>query len=65
MADRYYRVAVGGDLGEDVVKSGSATPAAFVDVRVTIDATGATKEAAVKALNAAVMYILMDGWPPA
>lgn len=65
MVDRYYQVPVGGDLAQDVTKSASATPAAFVDVRVTIDAASASKEATVKALNAAIMFILQDGWPPA
>ncbi len=65
MADRYYSVAVGGDLAQDVTKGAAATPAAFLDARVTYDASSASKEAAVKALNAVIYYILTDNWPPA
>ena len=65
MADRYYRVSLGGDLAQDVIKSSGATPAAFVDVRVTIDATGASKMETVKALQAVEAFVLQDNWPPA
>lgn len=64
MTDRFYQVPLGGDLAQDVTKGTSATPAAFVDARVTIDATGASKEATVKALGAIIYYILQDSWPP-
>lgn len=65
MADRYYAVELGGDLAQNVTESGAATPAAFVDVRVTYDATGASKLETVKALDAVKMLILEDAWPPA
>lgn len=65
MADRYYAVsALGGDLATDVTEGGAATPAAFVDVRITYDATGNSKLEAVKALDAVKMAILQDTWPP-
>lgn len=64
MADRYYAVALGGDLPENVTEGAAATPSAFVDVRLTYDATGASKEQAVKALNAVIGYILQDNYPP-
>lgn len=65
MTDRYYSVPVGGDLAQDVTKGASATPAAYIDVRWTFDAAGASKESATKALNAVVYYILQDAFPPA
>lgn len=64
MADRYYAVSLGGDIAQNVTESGSATPAAFVDVRVTYDATGNSKLEAVKSIEAVVMKILEDSWPP-
>lgn len=64
MADRYYSVPVGGDIPENVTEAASATPAAFVDVRVTYDASGNSKEAFYKALEAVKDYILQDNWPP-
>lgn len=64
MADRYYAVALGGDIPQDVTEGAAATPAAFVDVRLTYDATGASKLEAVKALNAVIGFILQDNFPP-
>lgn len=64
MADRYYSVALGGDIPQDVTEGAAATPAAFVDVRLTYDATGASKLETVKALNAVIGYILQDNFPP-
>jgi hypothetical protein len=63
MADRWYNVPLGGDLAENVAE-GAADTAQYVAVRVTYDATGNSKEQAVKAINAAVMAILQDTWPP-
>lgn len=64
MADRYYAVSLGGDTAGDVTEGAAATPAAFVDVRITYDATGASKLEAIKALDAAKAYILQDTFPP-
>lgn len=64
MADRYYAVALGGDLPENVTEGAAATPAAFVDVRLTYDASGASREQAIKAINAVRDYILQDAFPP-
>jgi len=63
MADRWYNVPLGGDIATDVTEGGSDT-AQYVAVRVTYDATGNSKEQTVKAINAAVMAILQDNWPP-
>lgn len=64
MADRYYAVELGGDIAQNVTEGAAATPAAFVDVRVTYDATGNSKLEAVKAIDAVRMKILEDSWPP-
>lgn len=63
MADRWYNIPLGGDLAQNVTE-GAADTSQFVGVRVTYDAAGASKEQAVKALNATIMYILQDTWPP-
>lgn len=63
MTDRWYNVALGGDLPQDVTEGASDT-AAFAAVRLTYDATYASKEQALKALEAVKGYILQDSWPP-
>ncbi len=63
MADRWLNIPLGGDIAQDGTE-GSSDTAQFVAVRVTYDATGASKEQFVKALNAAIMYALQDNWPP-
>lgn len=63
MADRYYNVALGGDMKENVAE-GAADTSQFVAVRITYDATGANKMQAIKALQAAIEYITQDNFPP-
>lgn len=63
MADRWYNVPLGGDLPENVAE-GAADTAQFIGVRMTYDASGASKEQAVKALGAVIDYILQDTFPP-
>lgn len=63
MADRWYNVALGGDIPQDVAENGSDA-SLFAAVRITYDATGASKEQAVKALTAVIGYILQDNFPP-
>lgn len=64
MADRWYNIPLGGDLPENVTE-GAADTAGFAAVRITYDATGASKEQALKALDAVKGYVLQDSWPPA
>lgn len=64
MSDRFYSVPLGGDLPENVTEGAAASPAAFLDVRITYDATGASKEQFYKALGAVRDYILQDTFPP-
>jgi hypothetical protein len=63
MADRFWNVALGGDLAENVVEGASDT-SLYLAVRVTYDATGASREQAIKALDAVKYYLLQDSWPP-
>lgn len=63
MADRYYNVALGDDLPENVAE-GAADTSAFLAVRITYDATGNSREMAFKALEAVKLYLLQDAWPP-
>lgn len=64
MADRYYIVAVGGDMHNDVTEGGAATPASPFEFRMTYDATGVNKVQAIKALEAIVQYVTQDTFPP-
>lgn len=64
MADRFYQVAVGGDMHNDVVEAGSTSAGSPVEVRVTYDATGMNKTQAIKALEAVIQYITQDTFPP-
>ena len=65
MADRYYTLTTPAKKRQaDVVKGASATPANFIDLRVTYNATGASKQAVLDALEAFEYYIVNDAWPP-
>ena len=63
MADRWYNVPLGGDLPENVAEGASDT-AQYVGVRITYDATGNSREQAIKGLTAVISYLLQDSWPP-
>lgn len=64
MTERWYNVALGGDLAENVAE-GAADTSQYVAVRCTYDASGNSKTETVKALQAVIYYILQDSWPPA
>jgi hypothetical protein len=63
MSERYFNVALGGNMPSAVVEGGSDT-SAFACFRVTYDATGNSKRAAFDALEAIKLYLIGDGWPP-
>lgn len=63
MADRYYGIALGGELPYEVTEGGSAT-AAFAELRVTYDAAGASKQILLNALDAIRYAVIQDTWPP-
>lgn len=64
MADRYYSTTIAGNTANDVTESTTATPAAFVDVRVTYDASQSSRFTAYKAVEAVAQRILQGTWPP-
>ena len=64
MADRFYSVPIDGTAAANVTESATATPGAFVDVRITYDATGNSKFNAIKAVEAVVQALTQDTWPP-
>lgn len=68
MADRYFRVdlfGADGDSAQNVIEDSVATPGAVVDVRITYDAANNSKMDAINAVNAVLMYLTQDSWPPA
>lgn len=65
MADRYYSASVGASMPSEVTEGAAATPGAFVDVRITYDATQASRQAAIDAVNAVLGALIQDSWPPA
>lgn len=64
MADRFYSTDIGGSMDNEVAETGSTQAAKHVEVRVTYDATGATKTAVLLALDAIKAAILKDTYPP-
>lgn len=64
MADRYYSAPVGASMPANVTEGGAATPAAFCDVRITYDATNASRQQAINAVQAVLNYLVQDNWPP-
>lgn len=65
MADRYYSASVGASMPANVTEGAAATPGAFVDLRITYDATQASRQAAINAVQAILGAIVQDSWPPA
>lgn len=56
MADRFYGVAVGGDMTTNVTV-GASTGSTTFEFRATHDATGASRISALQALEAIKHYI--------
>lgn len=65
MADRFYSCEFGTRMKSGVTETGTTTAAADVEVRITYDATGNSKTAALLAIEAIEQKILEDTWPPA
>ena len=64
MTDRYYN----GEFGAtkvDIVEDSSSTAGADVELRITYDATGNSKNAALLVLEAIKQRLIEDSWPPA
>mgnify|MGYP007069055138 CR=1 FL=1 len=66
MTDRYLTITTPAKkLQADVSSGASATPANWFDLRVTYDATGASKQALLDALEAVENKVALGSWPPA
>lgn len=66
MTDRYLTITTPAKKRQADVSSGaSATPANWFDLRVTYDATGASKQALLDALEAVENQVALGSWPPA
>jgi hypothetical protein len=64
MANRFWSVNLGGDK-TSVAETSTTTSGAAVEVRITYDATGLNKQAALLALEQIKSVIVQDTWPPA
>ena len=64
MANRFYSVNFGGDKVA-VAETGTTTAGAAVEVRVTYDATNASKQSLLLALENIRSRIVEDTFPPA
>ena len=64
MANRYYSASLGQDKTA-VAETASTTAGASVEVRITYDATGMTKQEALKLLEQIEYRITEETWPPA
>ena len=63
MANRYYSASLGQDKTA-VAETATTTAAAHVEVRITYDATGMTKQEALKLLEQIEYRIVEDTYPP-
>ncbi len=64
MANRFYSVQIGGGMKTDVTETTTTTAGAPFELRVTYDATGNSKVATLKALEALTQRLTEDTWPP-
>ncbi|SOD41323.1 hypothetical protein [Nitrosovibrio sp. Nv4] len=65
MADRYYSVVLGEHTIDKVTEGAASVAGDAIEVRVTYDATGMSKQAALFGLRAIEDYIKKDAFPPA
>lgn len=64
MADRYLTITnPSKKLPQDVSSGASATPANWIDLRVTYDATGASRQGLYDALEALKNKVMELPWP--
>lgn len=64
MANRFYSVQIGGGMKTDVTETTSTTASAPFELRVSYDATGGSKVAVLKALEALRQRLTEGKWPP-
>lgn len=64
MADRFYSGEFGATMKTEITETGTTTAAADVELRVTYDASNASKQGLVMALEAIMQKIVEDTFPP-
>ena len=65
MADRFYSGEFGATMKTEITETGTTTAAADVELRVTYDASNASKQGVIMALEAIMQKIVEDTFPPA
>lgn len=64
MADRFYSGEFGATMKTEITEAGTTTAAADVELRVTYDATNASKQALLMSIRAIEQKIVEDTFPP-
>lgn len=64
MADRFYSGEFGATMKTEITETGTTTAAADVELRVTYDASNASKQGLIMALEAIMQKIVEDTFPP-
>lgn len=64
MADRFYSGEFGATMKTEITETGTTTAAADVELRVTYDASNASKQGVIMALEAIMQKIVEDTFPP-
>lgn len=65
MADRFIGCEVGTGLGTAMTEGAASTAALDVELRITTDAAGMTKQGALDALQLIKNRLIAQTWPPA
>lgn len=63
MTNRYYGIAMGGNMASAVTEA-SSTTSKDIELAVAFDATGMDKKTTILAVQAIIDYIEQDTWPP-
>lgn len=64
MADRFYSGEFGATMKTEITETATTTAAADVELRVTYDASNASKQGVIMALEAIMQKIVEDTFPP-
>lgn len=64
MADRFYSGEFGATMKTEITETATTTAAADVELRVTYDASNASKQGLLMAIRAIEQKIVEDTFPP-
>jgi hypothetical protein len=64
MADRFYSGEFGATMKTEITETGTTTAPADVELRVTYDASNASKQALLMAIEAIKQKVVEDTFPP-